>query len=752
MPESRIGSASYELGADLRPLRKDLQGAEGAIRKSGAAMEKAYGQQGKAAADKLAKSQGLLISQTGTLKSSILTGVGLGAGVTAFGLVSSAVGSVVGALGDAERAAREEQAGIDQLTTAIRENDEAWSGNIDRVEEVIDGRQRLAFADDVQRESLRALVAVTGDASEALDLQRTAMDLARLKGMDLRAASDLLGKVWAGNLGTLSRYGIVLDDGVTATEALEEIQRRAAGQAEAYAKSQGKAEVRTIALENASEDLGKALIPLGDAVTDVTIGAIDAVRGLADGIGELADAAARLVDPLAGSGDELERLTQPLSQESRAAFQEFIEIQRLAGYESEQLATLLDQAGIAAVNQAGFMEHLATISRESGTSMELVVASAVRVADSFTLMDLAAQPLDERVRLFREGIGGLYEQFGLLSPFVDDATRAMGKQAPEVSELRRQWNEWLRTTDDGRVALAELDATVTSTGAALHKMGEDIPTEDVEALGLALEHVAGASLKDVKTAADEAKAAIKAALAQDSLPALRREEERLTEQRRKAMRQGEWDAVALIDARRREVRQQIEAREAVNAHYQAERKEHRQRKADLDTIQDELGVSRKKARELYDQVNKKYTLELLIRDQQLDAALAKARQLLAILVGNTGDFVRNLLGGGGGGGKGGRKDGAYGATLHPGDWGLVGELGMERARNVGGVTVIEPLLPRTRLLDPATITAAGGSRAVNTTVNVTVSAGAFLGRPLDAQRFAQQVAPAIGRELARIGI
>ena len=89
--------------------------------------------------------------------------------------------------------------------------------------------------------SLAKLVSVTKDATEALELQRIAMDLARLRGMDLATASDLIGKVYGGNVGILSRYGIQLEKGTTATEALAEIQRRAAGQAAAYADTtQGK--------------------------------------------------------------------------------------------------------------------------------------------------------------------------------------------------------------------------------------------------------------------------------------------------------------------------------------------------------------------------------------------------------------------------------------------------------------------------------------------------------------------------------
>jgi hypothetical protein len=183
--------------------------------------------------------------------------------------VGLAVAKVTDFLGDAVHAAREENAAIATLTQSIHANDLAWDGNIDRIEEVIDKRQDLAFADDEQRASLQRLVSVTKDVNKALELQRTAMDLARLRGMDLATASDLIGKVYAGNLGTLSRYGIVLEEGATATEALAEIQRRAAGQAEAFARTEaGLADRFAIAIDNRVEAIGQKLLPVIAELTE----------------------------------------------------------------------------------------------------------------------------------------------------------------------------------------------------------------------------------------------------------------------------------------------------------------------------------------------------------------------------------------------------------------------------------------------------------------------------------------------------
>lgn len=222
------------------------------------------------------------------LKGSVLTGVGLGAGVTGFTLLAQGIGRAVDAIGDAIHGAEEEDAAIAQLSRSIAENDQAWRGNVDAVEKVIAARQDLAFSDDEQRESLRALVAVTKDVDKALAVQRTAMDLARLKGMNLADATTLLGKVYGGNVGILSRYGIQLRKGATATEALAEIQKRAAGQAETYADSAiGKVTRRQIEASNAAEDLGRALIPLDVAFNDMATGGI---RLFADTVGKLTSA------------------------------------------------------------------------------------------------------------------------------------------------------------------------------------------------------------------------------------------------------------------------------------------------------------------------------------------------------------------------------------------------------------------------------------------------------------------------------
>lgn len=232
--------------------------------------------------------------------------------ITPAGLAIGGTVALGAAFLGAARAAMDEERGVALLTAALKANDPAAVSNIGNIEQTIKERQKLAFADDEQRESLGALIAVTKDSGKALTLQRTAMDLARLKGMDLNTATTLLGKVYGGNIGILARYGIQLEKGTTATEAIAEIQRRAAGQAEAYADTtNGAMESMMLAFDDVVEDIGAALLPALTAVAiyvrDELIPALrDVAAVVGPVLGTIADGVRVLNDAVRPSTESME--------------------------------------------------------------------------------------------------------------------------------------------------------------------------------------------------------------------------------------------------------------------------------------------------------------------------------------------------------------------------------------------------------------------------------------------------------------
>lgn len=196
---------------------------------------------------------------------SVVQGAGMGIGMGLWNQLAMSISQVPGALVDVTRAGAEEEAQILRLSQAISANDSSWNGNMAAVESVIDGRKRLAFSDDEMRESLLRLVPVTQNLNEALAVQKTAMDVARLRGISLEEASDKLGKVLVGNKRVLKELGIEVDATATRTEMLAEVQRRAAGQAEAYADTTIAGVTRMEnAWEDLQEDLGKGVAQAAD--------------------------------------------------------------------------------------------------------------------------------------------------------------------------------------------------------------------------------------------------------------------------------------------------------------------------------------------------------------------------------------------------------------------------------------------------------------------------------------------------------
>jgi hypothetical protein len=211
---------------------------------------------------------------------SLFGNVGAKAVAKGFSLVEDAASGVVDVLGDALKAAMEEEESVHKLDTALRANIAGWDGNTEAIERVLLARENLGFSDDEQRQSLALLVAATNDVAKSLDIQRTAMDLARLKNVDLQTATEALIKVDDGHYRALQALGIVLGDNATSTDALAAVQAAAKGQAEDYANTtSGKLLVAQTKIGEKMEDLGGVIMPaVASALTSIS-DAIDYFSG-----------------------------------------------------------------------------------------------------------------------------------------------------------------------------------------------------------------------------------------------------------------------------------------------------------------------------------------------------------------------------------------------------------------------------------------------------------------------------------------
>jgi len=197
----------------------------------------------------------------------------------AIGMVAMGA-AIAGGLAMALKAAAEEEAGISRLRIAMGNVGLSYDKSGESLEKWINAQQQsTAFADDKQRDSLSNLVVLTKDLNKSQGLLNTAMDVARWKKVDLATASDLLMKVYAGDMGMLKRYGIIVKEGATAVEALAEIQQKAGGQAEAYGKTMaGQMELLKNNLGDVSEAIGGVLIPIVKSLFDKIMPIIESIK------------------------------------------------------------------------------------------------------------------------------------------------------------------------------------------------------------------------------------------------------------------------------------------------------------------------------------------------------------------------------------------------------------------------------------------------------------------------------------------
>jgi len=104
-------------------------------------------------------------------------------------------------------------------------------------------QQVTKYGDEVTLATMANLETYGMHTEELKAATKASLDLAAAKGIDLKAASELIGKAFVGETSSLSRYGIILDEGIPKTEkfaaVLELVSRRFGGTATAELETYG---------------------------------------------------------------------------------------------------------------------------------------------------------------------------------------------------------------------------------------------------------------------------------------------------------------------------------------------------------------------------------------------------------------------------------------------------------------------------------------------------------------------------------
>ena len=141
-------------------------------------------------------------------------------------------------------------------------------------------QQVSTYGDEVILQMMANLQTYGMTTRELKAATQATLDLATAKQIDLRAASELVGKAFVGETGTLSRYGIVLEKGIEKSKkfqaVLDLIQQRFGGSATAELETYGG---RVAHLTNKwgdlKEKIGEGLVPTVDKLVDSLSRGID---------------------------------------------------------------------------------------------------------------------------------------------------------------------------------------------------------------------------------------------------------------------------------------------------------------------------------------------------------------------------------------------------------------------------------------------------------------------------------------------
>jgi hypothetical protein len=121
------------------------------------------------------------------------------------------------------------------------------------------------------------------------------MDLAIYKNIDLTTACEIVGKVYAGNIGILGRYGITLGENATKEEAIAKLMEITKGQAEAYGKTFGGQ------LKILKEDFGDLQEQIGSMFIPILINVLEKIKPIIPKIMEWIKKHEELIPVIAGT-------------------------------------------------------------------------------------------------------------------------------------------------------------------------------------------------------------------------------------------------------------------------------------------------------------------------------------------------------------------------------------------------------------------------------------------------------------------
>jgi hypothetical protein len=188
---------------------------------------------------------------------------------------AAALGGLAIALGDATRAAMEDQQEQAALALTLQNVTGAGAAQTAQVEKQISAMSRASgVADTDYRKALEALVRGTKDVGIAMNDMNLVMDISTATGMDSASVADALAKAYQGNFKALRslspEMSTMIKEGASLNEVMDVLGGTFGGATATSAETAaGKMKILKNSIGETKESIGAALLPVLEAVLPV---------------------------------------------------------------------------------------------------------------------------------------------------------------------------------------------------------------------------------------------------------------------------------------------------------------------------------------------------------------------------------------------------------------------------------------------------------------------------------------------------
>ena len=179
----------------------------------------------------------------------------------------AALGAITAATGFAVKAAVEDEAAQVSLANTLRNTTQATDEQISATETMITKLQMATgVADEELRPAYAALTRGTKDIATANKALALSLDIAAGANVSVQQTADALAMAYGGNMRALAQLSpelkVMIKDGASLDQVMATLSRTFAGSASTAANSaQGQFKRLNVALDEAKESIGKALLP-----------------------------------------------------------------------------------------------------------------------------------------------------------------------------------------------------------------------------------------------------------------------------------------------------------------------------------------------------------------------------------------------------------------------------------------------------------------------------------------------------------